>query len=196
MTAILKLGVGAASAAIAASLVYVFWPEMAPATLSQRPAVAQPQFVARDPASAPAAPTIVAAKPAPASEAGSEMAKLASALKDPPVAATPTPVAPVVGEAVKRLCAEGMLALANGDVAGARALLEQAADGGDARALMALAATYDPRSLEQLGVVGAKGDAGQARAYYARALAAGVGAARMHLAAIDAVAPQAVAAKP
>jgi hypothetical protein len=83
-------------------------------------------------------------------------------------------------------CARGLVALADGDVAGARLFLERAADGGDPRALMVLGETYDPATLSRLGAVGIRGDAGRARDYYARALAAGVGAARQRIAALDA----------
>ena len=70
-------------------------------------------------------------------------------------------------------------------MAGARAFLERAADEGDKRALMVLGDTYDPATLTRLGAMGIRGDAGRARDYYAQALAAGVGAARQRIAALD-----------
>ena len=78
-----------------------------------------------------------------------------------------------------------MIALADGDVAGARAFLERAAEAGDSRALMLLGDTYDSATLTRLGAVGIRGDAARAHEYYARALAAGVGAARQRLAALN-----------
>jgi hypothetical protein len=59
--------------------------------------------------------------------------------------------------------------LNNGDIAAAQLLLRRAAEAGDARAAVALAATYDPLVLKQLGAVGAKDDIAQARAWYQRA---------------------------
>jgi TPR repeat protein len=80
----------------------------------------------------------------------------------------------------------GLIALADGDVAAARAFLERAADGGDTRALVVLGDTYDPATLARLGAMGIRGDAARARDYYARALSAGVGAARQRIASLDA----------
>ena len=59
--------------------------------------------------------------------------------------------------------------LNNGDIAAARLLLRRAAEAGEARAALALAATFDPVVLKQLGAVGAKDDIAQARAWYQRA---------------------------
>ena len=82
-----------------------------------------------------------------------------------------------------RLRAQGLVALAGGDIAAARAFLERAAEAGDARALLVLGDTYDPATLARMGAVGLKGDAARARDYYARALSAGVAAARDRMAA-------------
>ena len=79
-----------------------------------------------------------------------------------------------------------MLALADGDLATARLFLQRAADAGDSRALMALAETYNPVTLAGLGVVGAHGDPARARDYLSRAVAAGVGAAKDRIAALEA----------
>lgn len=179
MSASLKIGVGLLSLIAGAGLIYVFSPSLAPAGTAQRSAVVQPQFVAKD--VTPHA-VDVASEPSPSPAQEADLAKLATALK----AAAPTPsAAPTVSEDVKRNCAEGLIAFANGDVAGARALLERAADGGEPKALMVLAQTYDPKMLEQFGIVGAKGDSTIARSYYARALAAGLTAAKPHLATLN-----------
>ncbi len=194
MLAALKIGVSACSAALVALLIYIFLPATTPAGLAVHSAVVQPKFVARDTVARdvaaspqPTAPLaanaeVANAQPSPTAD----LAKLASALKTslaPAPVAKSLALAPTVSDEVKRDCAEGMIALANGDVAGARSLLERAAEGGDARALFVLAETYDPKTLEQFGILGAKGDAAQARGLYERALAAGVNAARLHLAA-------------
>jgi TPR repeat protein len=59
-----------------------------------------------------------------------------------------------------------------------RLLLTRAAEAGDARCALALAATYDPA---ELGVLGLAGDAKQAHAWYARAAAFGSGEAVQRL---------------
>lgn len=56
-----------------------------------------------------------------------------------------------------------------GDLAGARLLLQRAADARHAGAAFALAATYDPVVLKQIAVVGQSGDADTARLWYERA---------------------------
>lgn len=56
-----------------------------------------------------------------------------------------------------------------GDLAGARLLLQRAADARHAGAAFALAATYDPVVLKQIAVVGQSGDAEKARLWYERA---------------------------
>ncbi|MGA8584483.1 MAG: hypothetical protein WB715_11735 [Roseiarcus sp.] len=86
----------------------------------------------------------------------------------------------------RRLCAEGLVAFAKGDIATARAFFVSAAEAGDARALVALGDTFDPTTLTRLGVVGLRGDGAKSRDYYARALAAGATGARERLAALAA----------
>jgi hypothetical protein len=79
--------------------------------------------------------------------------------------------------AVRRLDADEIAALikrgeefvANGDLAAARLMLQRAAEAQDARAALALAATYDPSVLAQLGIRGLAGDPAMARAWYEKA---------------------------
>ena len=104
--------------------------------------------------------------------------KLANALRGPPTENEPTASLSIPIDEARRLCAEGLVAFARGDIAAARAFLKRAAEGGDARALMALG--------DSLGAVGLKGDEATARNYYSRALAAGVGGARERIAALAA----------
>jgi hypothetical protein len=59
--------------------------------------------------------------------------------------------------------------LRQGDVSGARLLLERASDEGDARAILLLAETFDPQSLSKLGVRGMHGDAARAEELRKRA---------------------------
>ena len=72
-------------------------------------------------------------------------------------------------EEVQNLVQRGDAALQNGDIAAARLLLRRAAEAGDMKAAMALAATYDPGVLKQLGALGAKADVGTARDWYQKA---------------------------
>ena len=158
-----------------------FWPCIEPSSASQKAAVEQPVFVtptAAAPAPQKAAPVTARAL---AKEA---ISKLAAALRGPSVDPSPIASLAIPIDDARRLCAEGLIAFAKGDIASARALLKRAAEGGDARALMALGDTYDPTTLSRLGALGLKGDEALARRYYSRALAAGVGGARERIAAL------------
>jgi len=118
--------------------------------------------------------------------------KLASALRDPPATlrakedSSPGAALAIPIDDGRKLCAEGLVAFAKGDIATARAFFESAAEAGDARALVALGDTFDPGTLTRLGVVGLKGDGAKAHDYYARALAAGASGARERLASLAA----------
>jgi hypothetical protein len=195
---IVKAGAGLLAGVIAGGLGFAFWPRVEPSVLSLRPAVEKPVFVvATEPArpaqaQAPAPSTIVVAAPGEVSGDKNSLVKLAAALRSDPAAPQGAPLTRGIslkigapGEQAASFFALGLVALADGDVAGARAFLERAADEGDTRALMVLGDTYDPATLTRLGAVGIRGDAGRARDYYARALAAGVGAARQRIAALD-----------
>jgi TPR repeat protein len=74
-----------------------------------------------------------------------------------------------VNDMIKR----GQQYVANGDMSAARILLKRAAEAGDARAALALGATYDPIVLKELGAVGVSSDVAQARTWYERAIAQG-----------------------
>jgi len=166
----------------AVSLAY--WPQVQPATVAARPVVEQPQPVARS---------------APDALEKSALDKLALALRDAQPNAAPAADGPTRGLALtatnvdfsapsddaRRLRAQGLVALAGGDVAAARAFLERAADAGDARALLVLGDAYDPGTLTRLGAIGVKGDESRAREYYQRANDAGLAAARQRIAATE-----------
>jgi TPR repeat protein len=202
MPNLIGLGAGAGATALTLILGLAFWPPLGKAPLLGKAVVTQPVFVA---SSAPAKANVSAASTgpegvatAPAADA-SAMAKLAVALQfnSAPVAsgegpatrsitiAAPSTAAPA-SEAARRLCAQGLVAMASGDIAGARLYLERAAEAGDTRALMVLGESYDPTTLARMGALGIKGDAAKARDYYAKALAAGMGAARERMAALEA----------
>ncbi len=213
MPNVIEFGAAAGASAVAVFLGLAFWPQIEHSAAPGKPAVSQPVFVASSTAAkpqasatsvAPAAPApAVAAPTAPAAVAASNdasaMAKLALALQAGPPAPSAAPAAtrslslaaavpspPRVSEAARRLCAQGLVALAAGDIAGARLYLERAAESGDARALLVLGETYDPATLARMGALGVKGEAAKARDYYAKALAAGMGAARERIAALEA----------
>ena len=118
--------------------------------------------------------------------------KLATALREQPTALRgqqaggPGAALAIPIDEARRLCAEGLVAFAKGDIATARAFFVGAAEAGDPRALVALGDTFDPATLTRLGVVGLKGDGAKARDYYARALAAGASGARERLASLAA----------
>ncbi len=118
--------------------------------------------------------------------------KLATALREQPSALReqqaggPSATLAIPIDEARRLCAEGLVAFAQGDIATARAFFVSAAEAGDPRGLVALGDTFDPATLSRLGVVGLKGDGAKARDYYARALAAGASGARERLASLAA----------
>jgi hypothetical protein len=82
---------------------------------------------------------------------------------------------------IANLLRRGQSALQNGDIAAARLLLRRAAEAGNAQAAMALAATYDPTALKELGALGTKADVAQARLWYRRAADAGSAEAMQRL---------------
>jgi TPR repeat protein len=169
-------------------LMLVCRPRLEPSALNMKAPVDQPVFVAA-PAAAPAAKALTTTASAIAKDA---IGKLASALRDQsaaqrkPEAGDPGATLAMPIDEGRRLCAEGLVAFAKGDIATARAFFVSAAEAGDARALVALGDSFDPATLSRLGVVGLKGDGAKARDYYARALAAGATGARERLASLAA----------
>jgi len=157
------------------------------------------------PAPAPAPATTPAAEvakapppPAPAMAAVAIPAEAPPAAPPPPamepVAPAPVPVAvaapasalPPLSEAdMRRLNNKAAQAIRDGDILGARLILERTIEGGDAKALLALAETYDPKALIRMNAKGVKGDAAHARKLYGQALARGVSEARGRLEALD-----------
>jgi TPR repeat protein len=71
--------------------------------------------------------------------------------------------------------------LRDGDVSGARLLLERAMDGGSVRGAFRLAETYDPSVLARWGARGLRADPVKAREFYTRALAGGFRQAKERL---------------
>ena len=93
---------------------------------------------------------------------------------NPPAA--PQPVKPRIrldSDEIAVLLKQGEQFIAAGDVVTARVPFERAAEAGDARAALALGATYDPMVLARLGVRGIAGDVAKARTWYEKAKALG-----------------------
>ena len=191
MPILLKSLAGLFTGVAVGALSLAYWPQVQPPTAAAaRPLVDQPQRVAASPLATPAPVQVTGlvlekaavdklaqafheAQPDPV---GGEMTRgltLASANVGP---TSPS-------DEARRLRAQGLVALAGGDVAEARGFLERAADAGDARALLVLGDAYDPGTLSRLGALGVTGDASRARAYYQRASDAGVVVARQRIAA-------------
>ena len=167
-------------ALIVGMLVMACWPRIEPSAMHMKAAVEQPVFVTPLPAALHNAPAV-------GSIARDAITKLAIALRNQPAAApagqTGAALTIPIDEA-RRLCAEGLVAFARGDIATARAFFVSASEAGDPRALVALGDTFDPATLKRLGVIGLQGDGAKARDYYERALAAGASGAKERLAAL------------
>ncbi len=92
---------------------------------------------------------------------------------EPAPAAAPAPAATQPGTLsqsdMRRLADKAAQAVRDGDIMGARVILERAIDAGDPTAILALAQTHDPRVLERMGVRGIRGDPARARALYQQA---------------------------
>jgi hypothetical protein len=59
--------------------------------------------------------------------------------------------------------------ISSGDLAAARLMLQRAAEAGDVHAALALASTYDPNTIQKLGIQGLAADEAMARLWYERA---------------------------
>jgi hypothetical protein len=70
---------------------------------------------------------------------------------------------------IATMLSRGETLFENGDIAGARLLLQRAAEGGSEQAAMALAASYDPGVMQNLGVRGVEADVEKARYWYEKA---------------------------
>jgi len=181
---LLKSVAGLFAGVAVGALSLAYWPQIQPTPVAARPAVEQPQRVVQ--------------APPPALEK-SAVDKLALALRDVQPSAAPAASGPARGltltptsvdfttpsDDARRFRAQGLVALAGGDVAAARAFLERAADAGDARALLVLGDAYDPATLTRLGALGLKGDPSRARDYYQQANDAGLAAAHQRIAAYE-----------
>jgi hypothetical protein len=130
--------------------------EPAPAN---EPATPRELVAAREPAAA-RVPTI-ALEPAPAREQ--------PAVRERAPMSDPMRAREVSSEEIRVLLKRGQQLLETGDLASARLLLRRAAEAGNATAAFALAASYDPIVLKELGVYGSAPDIAKAREWYEKA---------------------------
>lgn len=104
---------------------------------------------------------------------------------EPPVPVVAPRQAPSPEQERAALRTEGQRMVAAGDVSAARDVLARAAAAGDHAAALALGETFDPNMLAAWSVRGVAPDVGAARSLYRRALAAGIGEARVRLDALE-----------
>jgi TPR repeat protein len=97
---------------------------------------------------------------------------------------------------IDELIAHGRKMIAVGYLAGARSYYRRAAEAGSGEASFALAATYDPALIQEMGAQGIKPDIVQARTWYERARSLGVEEADAELARLDALPTAAPQAQP
>jgi hypothetical protein len=113
-------------------------------------------------------------------KAETEPAVAARTLQEQPAAPAPT-LRALDRDELTMLFKRGEELIRQGDIASARLMLERAAEAGEARAALALGATYDADVLRKLGVLGVTGDIAQARAWYGKAAEFGSGEATRRL---------------
>jgi TPR repeat protein len=95
------------------------------------------------------------------------------------------PASPKIGDATARdLVARADRLLEKGDIVGARAIYQRAAELGEASAALALGATYDPNRLWSLGALGLVGNKQRAKQWYQRASELGHREAKARLSAL------------
>jgi hypothetical protein len=100
------------------------------------------------------------------------------------IAESPAPMPalrPLDREEIAMLVKRSEDLVAQGDIASARLMLTRAAEAGEARAALALGATYDANVLRKLGVIGVASDATRARGWYEKAAEYGSGEATRRL---------------
>ena len=104
-----------------------------------------------------------------------------TSVAEPAAAEQPVAAGAKVHPEAARLTARAGILLAQGNIGGARIVLERAAEMGSAKASFALAETYDPRILSSWGAYGTRGDAAKAREFYEKATVGGVQEAKDRL---------------
>jgi hypothetical protein len=130
--------------------------------------------------------TTLVVTPAPPASTAAALSLRASPPSEPSAAATPPlapapQLSPAARERALRLVKKGDAQLAEGGIAQARLLYERAAEAGLAQGAMAMAATYDPVELQNLGARGLQPDRAAARRWYERARQLGASEAEERL---------------
>ena len=101
----------------------------------------------------------------------------------PPESRSPA-IAKMDDESAKDLLAKAGKLIEQGDIIGARAIYQRAAEMGSGSAALALGTTYDPNRLWSLGVLGLTGNKERARQWYLRASELGSSEAKARLMAL------------
>jgi hypothetical protein len=152
----------------------------------QRLPAAEPELAARHAAVLPSAAAPVLEPAPPPAEPRSAIAPADEPRSSPVVSEEPParaePTRTLDAEEIALLVKQGEQLAATGDLVTARVLFQRAAGAGDARAAIALGATYDPVVLAKLGVVGITPDVEQARSWYRKAESFGSAEASRRLA--------------
>lgn len=155
------------------------------ATVAQDPQPPRPDAIVPQPVATER--VFISAEPAALAErfagvpvkAETEPAITPRAIAEPPA---PAPaLRPLEREEIAMLVKRSEDLVAQGDIASARLMLTRAAEAGDARAALALGATYDANVLRKLGVIGVAADAAKARGWYEKAAEYGSGEATRRL---------------
>jgi hypothetical protein len=109
--------------------------------------------------------------PSSSSRDGDAISRLAQSRSDmhKPAADEHLPVRQLGAEEIAALLQRGRDFVHAFDFAAARLVFQRAAEGGDPQAALALGATYDPGSLEELGLGDVYSDATKARTWYEKA---------------------------
>jgi hypothetical protein len=97
----------------------------------------------------------------------------------------PEPTAPTRAIDEQRLLARVQELLRQGDIVGARIMLEYTMEKGNARAAFMLAETYDPEMLQLWQTFGLRGDSRKALELYGKAAAAGIEAAKARITTLE-----------
>jgi hypothetical protein len=178
------------AAAVAAPLAYVLSPET-PVSASTRVAPTQRETFQRrfdspppirnqtgsidrqerDPGAsvAPSIPPRQADVPSAAPALAVETVALSTPQQTGATAVASKPARVLDREQIALLVRQGEQLVAAGDIAAARIAFQRASEAGDAAATVALAASYDPAVLKQIGVVGKHADLAKARSLYEKA---------------------------
>jgi hypothetical protein len=145
-----------------------------------------PPATAAPPPPAAATPPLLAVAAPPSLAAVMPLTPVAATLP-PPAATVPSSQAsfrPVPGLSagdIGELLEHGDSLLRTGDIVSARLFYERAADAGDGRAALRVAATFDPDFLGRVGLGQVQADAAQARLWYSRAIELGAADAKRQL---------------